>query len=39
MKLVEHSSNIGWKVRELTWTFMKLSLHICEVILPKEYAL
>ena len=36
MKLVQHFGNIVWKVRELAWTFMNLSLQVCEVTLPKE---
>ena len=36
MKLVEHYVNIGRRVHELAWTFMKLSLHFYEVILAKD---
>ena len=39
MKLVEHYDNIGWKVHELAWILMKLSLYFCEVILPNPWSI
>ena len=37
VELVEHFNNIGGKFMNWLGTFMNLSLHFCEVILPKEY--